>query len=88
MIYTGLPKYARPVQNLKCVTGEIYIYIHSFLMPIISYVSLLIDFPSFVGDIGGSLGLWLGGSVLTFFEFFDLFSNSIYVYTKRVPNRR
>ncbi|XP_030836699.1 acid-sensing ion channel 1C isoform X2 [Strongylocentrotus purpuratus] len=45
-------------------------------------------FFSLLCDIGGSLGLWLGGSVLTFFEFFDLFSNSIYVYTKRVPNRR
>nr|XP_054755180.1 acid-sensing ion channel 1C-like [Lytechinus pictus] len=44
-------------------------------------------FFSLLCDIGGSLGLWLGGSVLTVFEFCDLFSNSIYVYSKRVPNR-
>ncbi|XP_072171128.1 acid-sensing ion channel 1C-like [Diadema setosum] len=45
-------------------------------------------FFSLLCDIGGSLGLWLGGSILTIFEFFDLFGNSVYVYTKRIPHLR
>eukprot|EP00057_Strongylocentrotus_purpuratus_P016202 XP_011670676.1 PREDICTED: acid-sensing ion channel 1-like [Strongylocentrotus purpuratus] len=43
-------------------------------------------FFSFLCDVGGSLGLWLGGSILTVFEILDLFGNSIYIYSKRFKN--
>ncbi|XP_030836702.1 amiloride-sensitive sodium channel subunit beta [Strongylocentrotus purpuratus] len=46
------------------------------------------NFFSFLCDMGGSLGLWLGGSILTFFELLDLFGNSIYIHSKRAPNVR
>ncbi|XP_054754151.2 acid-sensing ion channel 1C-like [Lytechinus pictus] len=45
-------------------------------------------FFGFLCDVGGSLGLWLGGSILTFFEFFDLFGYSLFTYFKRIPNSR
>ncbi|XP_041477438.1 acid-sensing ion channel 1-like isoform X1 [Lytechinus variegatus] len=47
-------------------------------------ISQQIKYPFFslLCDIGGSLGLWLGGSILTVFEVFDLFSMSTYVYSK------
>ncbi|XP_041462486.1 acid-sensing ion channel 1-like [Lytechinus variegatus] len=44
------------------------------------------NYFSFLCDIGGSLGLWLGGSILTVFEILDLFGNSMYTYTLRFQN--
>ncbi|XP_072171570.1 acid-sensing ion channel 1C-like [Diadema setosum] len=41
------------------------------------------SFFSLLCDIGGALGLWLGGSILTVFEVFDLFGHSAYVYSRR-----
>eukprot|EP00057_Strongylocentrotus_purpuratus_P022538 XP_011677012.1 PREDICTED: acid-sensing ion channel 3-like [Strongylocentrotus purpuratus] len=50
----------------------------------IETISQQIKYPFFslLCDIGGSLGLWLGGSILTLFEVVDLFSIATYVYTK------
>ena len=31
------------------------------------------DVPRLLSDIGGSMGLFIGGSVLSIFEFFDVF---------------
>ncbi|XP_041453459.1 acid-sensing ion channel 1C-like isoform X1 [Lytechinus variegatus] len=45
-------------------------------------------FFSLLCDIGGSMGLWLGGSILTFFELFDLLSNSTYFYYTRLARRK
>ncbi|XP_071484463.1 acid-sensing ion channel 1C-like [Diadema antillarum] len=44
------------------------------------------NFFSLLCDIGGSLGLWLGGSILTFFEIVDLIFHSSYLYSKSKPN--
>ena len=53
-----------------------------------TFVSGLIDlfglFPHFSGDIGGSMGLFLGCSLLTIFEFFDFL---ISVLTRRRHRR-
>ncbi|XP_071509964.1 acid-sensing ion channel 1C-like [Diadema antillarum] len=45
-------------------------------------------FFSLLCDIGGAMGLWLGGSILTVFEVFDLFSHSTYFYYTRLARRR
>ncbi|XP_072171079.1 acid-sensing ion channel 2-like [Diadema setosum] len=40
------------------------------------------------GDIGGSLGLWLGGSILTLFEIVDAIGHSAYVYSRTQPQQK
>ncbi|XP_071477724.1 acid-sensing ion channel 1B-like [Diadema antillarum] len=36
-------------------------------------------------DVGGSVGLWLGGSILTLFEIVDVIGHSAYVYSRTQP---
>ncbi|XP_071477703.1 acid-sensing ion channel 1C-like [Diadema antillarum] len=43
------------------------------------------DFFSLLCDVGGSLGLWLGGSILTLFEIVDVIGHSAYVYSRTRP---
>ncbi|XP_071484470.1 acid-sensing ion channel 1C-like [Diadema antillarum] len=46
------------------------------------------DFFSLLCDIGGSLGLWLGGSILTLFEIVDAIGHSAYVYSRTQPQQK
>ncbi|XP_072171081.1 acid-sensing ion channel 1-like [Diadema setosum] len=45
-------------------------------------------FSSLLSDIGGGLGLWIGGSILTCFEVFDLIVYSLYVTSKRIQRQK
>jgi len=73
------PQTQRNTINISWLYLFIYSFIHSFIIiSLIKHVSFF-NYSYFSGEIGGNMGLFLGCSLMTVFEFADLLVALIFV---------